>query len=736
MTALLRLPAPARAGLRAAALLAVALAPAFPAGVSAQDATLARQVEIRRTAYGVPHIKAENLKAFGYGLGYAQLEDYGRIVPVALLRARGELALHFGRDSIESDFRNRANWLHAAESFHMLDRDTRDVYDGFAAGVNAYMRLHPSEFPDMKPDFSGIDALTTDMELPDPSGLRDLLRRLGLVPPRTGPAAAEGPPPNPDEGSNAWAFAPSRTKSGKAILLRNPHLDWTAGYYEAHAIVPGVLDFYGDFRIGGPFQTIGGFNRRLGWSTTNNYPDPDEVYAVAADPTRPDHILFDGASLPLVRQVVTVEFRNGEAIGEESRESWSSAIGPVVARANGKVYIWRFGGAGDSHLGEMWLRMMRAQNLAEWKDAARMLAKPNSNFTYADADGNIFYVWYGELPSLPHPSGGDTAAVPAATSSQIWTHLVPFDSLPQLRNPKGGYIQNENDTFHYTNLNEFMDPGRFPASFPKPELGLRSQLALQLVGGKEKLSLEDVIRLKHSMRMLLADRVKDDLLAAVNAAHPTGDVAAAADLLARWDNTVAADSRGGVLFETWWRRYVRTAPKPAPGTNPDAVLAKRPWTPTDPMHTPQGLADAKRAVDAFTWAVDTTRKQFGALDVAWGDVHRVRTDTVDVPVGGCTGAEGCFRVLWYEPTPDGKLVATGGDGWILAVEFDKVPRAYSVLAYGESARPGAPHHSDQAAMFARKELKPVAFTEQDVEKQTVTRYHPGMEGGTTAGGTR
>ncbi len=67
-----------------------------------------------------------------------------------------------------------------------------------------------------------------------------------------------------DEGSNAWALAPSRTRSGRAILLRNPHLAWTAGYYEAHVTVPGVLDFYGDFRIGGPLIVIGGFNRHLG----------------------------------------------------------------------------------------------------------------------------------------------------------------------------------------------------------------------------------------------------------------------------------------------------------------------------------------------------------------------------------------------------------------------------------------------------------------------------------------
>jgi len=76
-------------------------------------------------------------------------------------------------------------------------------------------------------------------------------------------------PGDPNDGSNAWAFAPVRTKSKRAILLRNPHLTWTAGYYEAHVVVPGVLDFYGDLRIGGPFGVIGGFNRDPGWARKN-----------------------------------------------------------------------------------------------------------------------------------------------------------------------------------------------------------------------------------------------------------------------------------------------------------------------------------------------------------------------------------------------------------------------------------------------------------------------------------
>ncbi len=82
-------------------------------------------------------------------------------------------------------------------------------------------------------------------------------------------------------------------------------------------------------------------------------------------------------------------------------------------------------------------------------------------------------------------------------------------------------------------------------------------------------------------------------------------------------------------------------------------------------------------------------------------------------------------MLTFARDPDGKLEANGGDGWILAVEFGDLPRAYSVLAYGESPRPESPWHADQAEMFARGELKPVAFTAADVDAQAVTRYRPG-----------
>jgi acyl-homoserine-lactone acylase len=523
----------------------------------------------------------------------------------------------------------------------------------------------------------------------------------------------------PDEGSNAWAFAPSRSKSGRAMLLRNPHLQWSAGYYEAHITVPGKLDFYGDFRIGGPFGVIGGFNRDLGWSTTNNDPLLGQVYALAVDPANADHYMLDGVSRPIERDRVKVDYRDGGTMASETRELPRTPFGPVVHRDSARIYVLRAATDGDFRAGEQFLRMMRARSLDQWKDAMRMRARLNSSFTYADRAGNIFYLWNAATPSLPQGNGADTVAVEVRGIADMWTHYVPFDSLPQVLNPRGGYVHNENDSPYYTNMRQPLDRAAFPAYFPEPRLGLRSQLAIDLIDTRRRLSLADMLALKHSYRMLLADRVRDDLVRAVRASRPAPEVARAIDVIARWDGTAAPASRGGVLFELWWRRYVA-------GSRPDTMYAVA-WSDSAPTRTPRGVRFPARAVDAFAWAAHETAQRYGGVDVPWGDVHRVRVDSVDVPVGGCSGDIGCFRVLWYKDDPDGRREAVGGDGWVLAVEFGDQPRAYSVLAYGESQRSESPFHSDQAAMFARGQLKPVAWSESDIARQTVRRYRPGVE---------
>lgn len=701
---------------------------------------LVKRVEVIRTAYGVPHIRAKDLRSAGYALAWLQCEDYGASTPMSVLRGSGRWASVAGFERIESDFSIRRLRAKTEKKYTQLSRDVRDVYEGFAAGVNRYIAMNSSQFPaGMPTDFTGFDVASTESSGPNAGKVRRFLDKIN-PPQNPGPGQsdsnegmadegvrvpfADEEGEGPDDGSNAWAFAPSRTKSGKAILMRNPHLQWNAGYYEAHMTVPGVIDFYGDFRIGGPFAVVGGFNKDLGFSTTNNAQDLDQIYALDADPKKADHYLFDGKSVSLSRQFFTMSFRNGDAQATETREFLSTDLGPVIYRGGGKIYVFKYAGDGENRGGEQFLRMMRAKSLAEWKDAMRMRARPTSNFTYADRAGNIFYIWNASLPLLPHAPVDDLTAVPARGVADVWTKIVPFEDLPQFQNPPGGYVHNENSSPHYTNVRAPIVTANKHPNFEPPRASLRTQLAIQLIGGDEKFSLEDVWKLKHNYRALLADRVKPDLIAAVRAADPTGDIAAALSTIERWDNTTSAESLGSVLFQNWWTHYSgiredRRQPLP------DTQRYARVWSVDHPLNTPSGLADRTRAVESFIWAVEDTKKRHGSFDIAWGEVYRVRRGKVDVPVGGCGNDLGCIRIMNYTRAEDGKFAATGGDCWIFAVEFGDVPRAYSALAYGQSRLPASPYHADQAEMFAKGEMKRVAFTEKDVDAQATVRFRPG-----------
>jgi len=716
--------------LLASAALATALAAQPTAAAAPGDGPV-----IRRTEYGIPHISAGDFRGIGIGLGYAQAEDYGVRVILALLRNKGWMGRTFGRDSLASDFAAQRDLRRVEETYHLLDADTRAMYDGFAEGVNRYIRAHRDALPAwVQPVFHGHDVAAGDIGSANTAAARAMvLRALRRDSARAGgdedaasdpsDASAAASPPvlrgaDADVGSNAWALAPSRTTSRRAILLRNPHLQWNAGYWEAHVTVPGRLDFYGDFRIGSAFAVVAGFNEALGWATTNNAPDLDEVYQLALDPADPGQYRFDGASIPIRTETLTARWRRGDELVAETRQVETTPIGPVVHRTATHLYVVRAGPDGEYRAGAQFLAMMRARSLTEWKAALAMRARATSNLTYADRDGNILTIWMASVPRLPHPSGRDSVPIPAQGSADIWTRLIALDSLPQLLNPPGGYVHNENDAPHFGNLRALLDTARYPDNVERGELRLRSQLALQLVGGTDRLSLEEVIRRKHSMRMLLADRVKADLLDAVRQRGSSGDtlLQRAAAVLAAWDNTVAPASRGGVLFERWWRRYQAQAR--------DSAFAER-WSWAQLTSTPRGVGQPARAVEALQWAAGEVVRQHGALEVSWGDVHRVRRGTVDVPVGGCSGALGCFRVLTYEEQPDGRRVANSGDGWVLAVEFAKGgPRAYSILAYGQSNDPASPHFDDQAALFARGEFKPVRFRASDVLAHATRTYSP------------
>jgi acyl-homoserine-lactone acylase len=680
---------------------------------------LAGRAEVRRDAYGVPHVTGDSVPAVVYAFAYAQAEDHIQGISRRMLNARGELAKHFGPSMVERDVFARRFRIHdGGEGLKAMSPEVRALFEAYAIGVNAYIEDHRGELPDWIEPITAADVLgASRAALMGFAFNRDNI--IGRIQRENtthdGGFVAEAE----TIGSNMFALAPERTANGKAILMGNPHLSWDLTWYEGHLTVPGEYNIYGASFVGGPVPTIA-FNDALGWSHTVNYPDTEDVYIFEDDPAQPDHILYDGASHALTPVSFSLEVKTPEGPEIQEYLYWESEFGPVIHRDAGRSWVLKSSLWGENGFVEQWYRMGRAQNLDEFEAALDMNAIPMFNVIYADRDGNIYYRWMAQLPVRPEGQDGSNP-VAVSESAAIWSEIHPGSDMPALTNPVGGYVHNANDAPWYTTLDQIIPAESYPPYMEAPRLRLRTQHGLELLHARDTFSLDDVIALKHSLKLLAADRIRDDLVATARKfADETKDAEAiltlitATDALEAWDGTSASESRGGVLFSMWWERYTESN---------EAVWAE-PWDAASPMETPRGLGDPARGVNDLLKAARECSERFGSVDIAWGEAHRLRRGGLDLPMNGARGALGSYRVIDYKPADDGKFVAYGGDGWVFAVEFGETPTAYSILVYGQSESELSPHATDQIGQFIEGRLKPVLFTEEDIEANVVRRYRP------------
>lgn len=706
---------------------------------------LAQHATIRRDTFGIPHIVADSEEAAAFAFGYAQAEDHAVEIGRRYLEARGEAARVFGDASLGNDLAMAQfdNVAEARRGLAMISPLYFRIISAYAAGVNRYVAQRRDTLPEWMPELSAADVLANTRSSAATALAGPLLRR--LVPDSTDPAATLDVPPErartetgatadsgrwsstEEPGSNALALAGSKTTTGKPILLGNPHLSWSSLYWEAHVLVPGRIDFYGSTLAGIPVLRAG-FNDRLGFVTTNNAPDLDDVYALKLDPDKPDHYVMDGRSLPIETRHVTVQVRQADgSMRGESRTFWRTPIGTVVSRTADRVFVVKSARLDAFRYFEGFYILSKARSLREWLAAMRENLVPTSNFTYADADGNIMYLWNGRIPVRPGGSTDYRLAVPASTAADVWTRIHAVDDLPRLLNPPGGYVQNANNPPQFVSVRDPIDMSPYPSYFERGPVALRPQLALDMLGSQPVFSPDDVVRLKYNTRMLLAERVKERLVDAVRGSAVASDLSrAGADALEGWDGHVSAGSRGAVLFQRFWDGYAANVSPPF----------ARPWDPANPLGTPEGLADPARAVSELEAAVRDLRARYGDERIAWGEVHRFRFGDLDLPGDGASGTYGCYRVVRFDEMTGGpnhriagridgsNPIAGFGDAWVLLVDFSGGVRASSVVAYGQSSDLASPHSRDQIRIFAEHRLRPVWFTEAQVRANLERAYRP------------
>ena len=412
---------------------------------------LAAQVTIRRDSFGIPHILAETEEAAAFGFGYAQAEDHCVEIARSYISARGEEAKYFGQGS-DSDFllQQFDNLGACKKNFTQLDPLLQKMFRAYVAGVNRYVEQHRRELPAWIPTFDEYDVLANIHE-GSINSVNAVIRRLQTKyesKPLSQQISLEQNQFAADAeaaGSNAFAIGPSRSITGKAMLLGNPHLNWSSLYWEAHVTVPGKINFFGSTLPGLPVLRAG-FNERLGFVQTNNAPDMADVYALKLDATNPAQYVFDGKPMPITKREVAVEIKTADGTMRTERRTFEySHLGPIIYRHKDQAFVYRSTQLESYRHFEGFYRLSKAKNLREWMVVMKMNLLNYSNFTYADADGNILYFWNAQIPKRVDDGTSYDLDVPAATSKYVWQSLHPITDFPQLLNPKGGYTQNCNN---------------------------------------------------------------------------------------------------------------------------------------------------------------------------------------------------------------------------------------------------------------------------------------------------
>ena len=649
--------------------------------------------------YGIPHIYGENSKSLFYAFGWAQMQSHGNLILRLYGQARGQAAEFWGEDYLESDrwvqtmgIPNRANaWYESQNPIF------RNYLDAFVGGMNAYAKEHP-------------EALTEELKVALPLKPVDVLAHAQrvinftfVVDPERLEDIAENDTP---KGSNGWAIAPSRSESGNAMLLANPHLPWSDLYlwYEAQLIAPEI-NAYGATLVGFPVLTIA-FNDNLGWTHTVNTHDGWDAYEL---PLANDGYRFNGKirSFDREEKVLKVKEKNGN-LRSESLVVRRSVHGPIVTEKQGKAIALRVVGLDKPAALQQWWDMARSKNFSEFETALKRLEIPMFTVMYADRQGHIMHLFNGQVPIRKK---GDfkywSGTIPGNTSETLWSKNHPYADLPRVVDPPSGWLQNTNDPPWTTTFPSPIAPDKYPAYMaPRGPMDLRSQRSAKMLLEDEKISFDELMQYKHSTQVELADRLLDDLIPV--ARQGSEKARRAAEVLATWDRKVDADSRGAVLFAFWKQAM-----------DDDRLFAK-PWSEDAPLTTPDGLANPAEAVRVLEATATKVEVTYGALDVAWGEVFRLPGEA-NLPANGADGALGVFRSVWFAPGKDNRFQAVAGDSFVAAIEFSNPVKAMALNSYGNASQPGSPHAGDQSELFARKELRPVWRSRSEIEAHLSSR---------------
>jgi len=739
-------------------------------------------VKVFRDRYGIPHMKAESeLDAF-FAQGFVTAQDRLWHMEYDRRRGSGRWAEAVGESAVAQDKMMRRFRLEASAKadYQVMDPHTKDVFDAYAAGVNAFItsgdalpveyritRLEPEPwqpwdgltaykvrhismgvfeskvwrarmvrevgpeaagklFPGFEPGYLMILPPGSTSPGPLDEGLKELAEG----------AAGLNHLNEMDSGSNSWVLSGAETATGKPILAGDSHraLDTPSAYYQNQVACP-EFDVVGLSFPGVPGFPHFGHNGRVSWSVTHTAADYQDLYV---ERFQDGKYLYKDRWLDAETHDETIKVRDGTDVHIKVTVTQH---GPVIAgypdQGSGLAFKYTATERASTWPEILW-RMLRVENSKELVDSMSGWVDPCNNLLFADIHGNMGYLCRGRIPIRSRVNGW--LPVPGWMGEHEWEGDIPFDELPVSINPPEGYIATANnrpvgdDYPHYIAID-------FTPEF-------RVRLVTEGLKSLHRPTAED-------MEQVHAQRVSIPALAYLGVVKQIDPkdaaIKAAKDLLLDWNGEMNANQVQPTIYSAMRDAMLKEVLE----TNLTEKLAYDAWHPADRglgsfsnrlkarlvamieqddrSLLPEGDTWPTAVARALSKAVATLSERLGG-DMGqwqWERVHQARpkhnlsaafpelAELLDPPAIPSSGDGDTPLQGGYSPANPATVTSLS----VARYSYDPSDWENSlwVVPLGSSGHPGSPHYADQSETWRQVKKIPMGYDWGRIEASCETK---------------
>jgi len=736
-------------------------------------------VSVHYDKHLIPHIFAENDKDLYKAQGYITAKHRLWQMEFQTYAAAGRLSEIIGEAALNYDRRQRRNGMlfGAENSLAVVKKDPEALalLQAYADGVNAYINsLTPENYPveykllDYKPEPWSVEKTMhllmymTDMLCGRDYDLEftNTLKKFGkdrfdllfpdffdvvdpVIPKDTNwdfiniemtktpesemvndsiTVTELMEKPNPRNGSNNWAVAPTKSASGNAILANDPHLglNLPSIWFVMQLSTPSH-SVYGA-TLPGAMGVIIGFNEDISWGVTNATRDVKDWYKIEFQNEKRDTYKYDDQWKKTSVRLEEIKIKGKETFIDSVIYTHH---GPVSYDKNFrnddelKGYAMKWAGHIGHNFTDLFYKLNRAKNYDDYLNATKNHVAPAQNFIFASKTGDIALWIQGKFPNKWKGQG--KFLMDGSNPEHDWQSFIPSQFNAHSKNPERGFLSSANQ--HPTD-------STYPFYvFNDGYQTYRNRIINNFFTSKETFDVDDFKSLQNNNYNLKASELLPTLLENLEISKLNEDEKDVLSILKDWNFDNDIDQKAPSIFAQWNRELYTLI---WDEFDIEDETLKRPFTyqyiymvnnhPDDDFMDIIETPEKETAKDVIQLSFKNAIKQLNDWKTEHGDYN---WQNYKKPyVGHLLQALPAFSRLNIPIGGDGSSVNAmtdnHGPSWRMIVEMNDAPNGYGIYPGGQSGNPGSKYYDNFIDDWAKGNYFAIQLMYPDKDASRIT----------------